>query len=516
LCTLYAIHNKVIGSLSHGLKATGWYNGAGLPSEQISMDNSNQVQSASDLEAQREKTWVAMTSVVAAVFLTVVKLIVGVITGSLGILSEAAHSALDLVAALVTYFAVRLSGKPADDEHTYGHGKIENLSALFETLLLLVTCVWIIYEALQRLFVKSVEIETSPWAFIIMAGSIVIDLSRSRALMRVAKKYDSQALEADALHFSTDVWSSSVVIVGLIFVWLAERTGVAWLVNADAIAALGVAGIVIYVSIELGMRTIRDLLDAVPSETRKAIRQAVMVPGVLAVPQVRVRKAGPDAFADVTLEVRHDTSLERAHQIADQVEFAVQEILPGADVVVHVEPQGNHVQGVPDIVRRTAAQHNLSIHSVRLFDLGESQRLEMHVEVSDSLSVEEAHSLVTGLEDALKLKLPGVDQVLTHIEPASSTLEGRRAAAADKKRVLEALDEIAQHVQVPCGFHDIEVRRVGSELFVAMHCHMEGETGLAQAHDLTQDVENALRSKLPELARVLIHIEPEEQSFEEK
>jgi cation diffusion facilitator family transporter len=472
------------------------------------MDRSPARSTTEDKEAQQEKSWVALTSVAAAIFLTGIKLVVGIATGSLGILSEAAHSGLDLVAALVTYFAVRISGKPADEEHTYGHGKIENLSALFETLLLLVTCVWIIYEALQRLFVKSVEIEATAWGFLIMAGSIVIDISRSRALMRVAKKYDSQALEADALHFSTDVWSSSVVIGGLVFVWLAERTGIRWLANADAIAALGVAGIVIYVSLQLGMRTIRDLLDAVPPETHQAIRQAVMVPGVLAVAQVRVRKAGPDAFADVTLEVEHNTSLERAHQIADDVEFAVQEIMPGADVVVHVEPQGSHVRGVPDLVRRTAARHNLSIHSVRLFDLGDTQRLEMHVEVRDSLSVSQAHEIVTELEDDLHAVLPQVDQVLTHVEPASSLLEGEGAAIDEKRAVQTALDEIVSELTLECEFHDLEVRRIGDELFVSTHCYIEGETGLVSAHEITQDVENALRSKMPQLVRVLIHVEP--------
>jgi cation diffusion facilitator family transporter len=494
------------------LQATGWYNVRQLAAENRFMHRSADNQVIEDIEAHKEKSLVALTSVGAAVFLAGMKLVVGILTGSLGILSEAAHSGLDLVAALVTFFAVRLSGKPADEEHTYGHGKIENLSALFETLLLLVTCIWIIYEAIQRLFFKSVEIEATSWGFIVMAISIVIDISRSRALMRVAKKHDSQALEADALHFSTDVWSSSVVIGGLFFVWLAERTGITWLASADAIAALGVAGIVIYVSLQLGMRTIRDLLDAVPSETHQAINSAVMVPGVLAVQQVRVRKAGPDAFADVILDVEHDTSLERAHQIADNVEAAVQAILPGADVVVHVEPQGTSVRGVPDLVRQTAARHNLSIHSMRLFDLGEAQRLEMHVEVNDALSVSQAHEIVTELEDDLHQVLPQIDQVLTHIEPSSSVLQGQGAARDEKRAVQAALDEILGSLDLACEFHDLEVRRIGQELFVSMHCHIEGETGLANAHDVTQDVENALRAKLPEVARVLIHLEPRSAS----
>ena len=217
-------------------------------------------------------------------------------TGSLGILAEAAHSALDLVAALMTLFAVRVSGKPADEQHLYGHGKIENLSALFETLLLLATCVWIIYEAIDRLFYHPVKVEASIWAFIVMATSIIIDVTRSRILYKAARKYNSQALEADALHFSTDIWSSSVVILGLILLKLSELfPKLAWLDKADAIAALGVALIVIYVSIQLGYRTIMGLLDTAPKgsvEKVKAIAESI--PGVIRLPRrahplIRVR-----------------------------------------------------------------------------------------------------------------------------------------------------------------------------------------------------------------------------------
>ena len=224
----------------------------------------------------------ALSSVGAAVFLTSMKLVVGILTGSLGILAEAAHSALDLVAALVTFFAVRVSGRPADREHPYGHGKVENLSALFETVLLLVTCVWIIYEAFQRLFVQSVEVDPSIWAFLVMGISIVVDYSRSRMLSRVAKKYDSQALEADALHFSTDIWSSSVVIGGLILVVISERLNIPWLAQADAVAAVVVAGIVVWVSLQLGRRTVTALLDGVPASLIDEVSDAVKdVPGVV-------------------------------------------------------------------------------------------------------------------------------------------------------------------------------------------------------------------------------------------
>jgi cation diffusion facilitator family transporter len=292
-------------------------------------------------QAEREKRLVAASSVAAAVLLTGMKVVVGVRTGSIGILSEAAHSLLDLVAAAVTLWAVRASARPADHDHPYGHGKIENFSALFETGLLLATCVWIAYEALKRLLFESVHVEATVWSFAIMFVSIVVDISRSRALSRAAKKHRSQALEADALHFSTDVWSSSVVIVGLLAVVASEAFGIPWLARADAVAALGVAGIAVLISLRLGKKSVDDLLDAVPPDLLSQVAAAAHVDGVREVSQVRVRRSGPDVFADVTLEVDRGLSLEAAHELAERVEEAVRSAVPGSDVVVHTHPAGD-------------------------------------------------------------------------------------------------------------------------------------------------------------------------------
>jgi cation diffusion facilitator family transporter len=291
-------------------------------------------------KASKEKGQAALSSVAAAVGLTTFKIIVGILTGSLGILAEAAHSGLDLVAALVTFLAVRVSDKPADAEHRYGHGKIENLSAMFETLLLLGTCVWIIYEAVQRLFYKSVEVEISVWAFLVMITSIVVDISRSRMLYAVAKKHNSQALEADALHFSTDIWSSSVVILGLIGVWVSGFSPkLAFLKQADAVAALGVALIVVYVSIELGFRTVQALLDTAPKGMADQIRQTVeSVPGVVDCHAVRLRPSGAALFVDVHVSMEPSWSLDQAHALTEQIEAAVQAVVPMADLTVHPEP----------------------------------------------------------------------------------------------------------------------------------------------------------------------------------
>ena len=287
-----------------------------------------------------DKRSAALGSLLAAVGLTTMKIVVGVLTGSLGILAEAAHSGLDLVAAAMTYIAVRISGKPADRTHLYGHGKVENLSALLETLLLFITCGWIIYEATHRLFFHKVEVEVTVWSFAVMATSIVIDISRSRVLSRIAKKYNSQALEADALHFETDVWSSAVVIVGLACVKLgAWAPSLGWLRNADAVAALGVSALVIWVCWRLGTRTVDALVDSAPAGLEERILAAVSaVPGVQNCHNIRARYSGPRLFIDLHVLVDGRQTLFEAHALTETIEGVIQQIVPDADVTVHPEP----------------------------------------------------------------------------------------------------------------------------------------------------------------------------------
>ena len=290
--------------------------------------------------ANHEKNIAALNSVVAAFLLTGLKVVVGLLSSSLGILAEAAHSGLDCAAAIVTLIAVRAATKPPDQDHAYGHGKVENLSALAETLLLLGTCAWIIRESLHRLTSGHVQVDASVWAFAVMGISIAVDVSRSRMLYRVAAKHRSQALEADALHFSTDIWSSAVVILGLLGVKLAGWfPGLGFLRQADAVAALVVAGIVVLVSVRLGVRTIQALLDSSPPGAGDSIKTTVAaMEGVFDCHAVRVRHSGPYYFVDLHITVDGDQSLRAAHELTERVERAVEAILPGADVTVHPEP----------------------------------------------------------------------------------------------------------------------------------------------------------------------------------
>ncbi|HEY5910748.1 MAG TPA: cation diffusion facilitator family transporter [Verrucomicrobiae bacterium] len=297
----------------------------------------------------REKNAAALNSVLAAFFLTTLKIVVGLWSGSMGILAEAAHSGLDFAAAIVTLVAVRAASKPPDPGHAYGHGKVENLSAMAETLLLLVTCGWIVSESVQRLASKHVVVEASIWTFAIMAVSIVVDVSRSRMLSRVATKHRSQALEADALHFSTDVWSSAVVIAGLAGVKVAQwYPALGWLDRADSVAALVVAAIVVLVSGRLGLRTIEALVDASPAGAAEKIKARVeSLDDVFDCHAVRVRHSGPHFFVDLHITLDGDLSLQAAHDLTERVERVVSDILPEADVIVHPEPKPKPLPPAP-------------------------------------------------------------------------------------------------------------------------------------------------------------------------
>jgi len=283
--------------------------------------------------ASKEKNRVAFISLIAAVFLTAFKLVVGIITGSLGILSEALHSALDFVAAGMTWFAVQLSDKPADKDHHFGHGKIENLSALIETILLLITCVWIIFEAISRLVSGETHIEVSVWSYVVVISSIIIDISRSRALIRAAKKHNSQALEADAIHFSTDIWSSAVVLLGLI----CANFGV---FIADSIAALIVAVIVVFISYKLGKRSINFLLDRVPEETYQKIKKILNeFTDIEHYHDLKVRAGGAETFTELNIHVNPELDIRQSHEIATRIENKIKAEISRCHVHVHIEPE---------------------------------------------------------------------------------------------------------------------------------------------------------------------------------
>ncbi|PYX29749.1 MAG: cation transporter [Acidobacteria bacterium] len=468
-----------------------------------------EMQAAFSPESMRaEKRAVAGNSVLAAFAITILKIVVGFTTGSLGILSEAAHSGLDLIAALVTFFSVRVSDKPADADHQYGHGKVENFSAFIETGLLLLTCIWIISEAVKRLFFQSVEIEPSVAAFLVMLLSIVVDAWRSRSLGRIAMKYDSQALEADALHFSTDIWSSSVVILGLVAVQIGRTYHVTWLSKADPVAALFVAGVVVSVSWRLARRTVDALLDAAPAGVRNQILERIHnIDGVLEVGRARIRRAGNRYFADVSVGLSRNFTFQRSEQIVDEVTAQVHQVLPNADVMVHSVPRARRSENIFDRIRAVATRNNLNVHDVSVQDLNGRLHVEQHLELDEQLSMKHAHDEVTRLETEMRNEVPEISTILTHIESEPATIE-RGEQVVQEPRLEQHLKTIVKEFSEVIDVHEFQFKTIRDRLYVSCHCTLPDDMPLARVHDVQTAMEIRFKQEAPELFRVLIHPEP--------
>ncbi len=454
-----------------------------------------------------EKRHVAANSVFAAVAITGFKAVVGITTGSLGILSEALHSALDLVAAVITLVSVRVSDRPADEGHHYGHGKFENFSAFVETGLLGLTCVWIVYEAVKRLVFRGVEVEPSPAAFMVMAFSIATDFWRSRALKRVAVKYNSQALEADALHFSTDIWSSSAVILGLTVVWAGRAYHLPILQIADPIAALVVAGIVMTVTWRLGRETMDALVDAAPAGLHDRVVDAVAsVPGVLSVEAVRLRRAGNRTFADVRVALARTLSFERTESFSTEVSGAVQGVVPNAEVTVRAVPRVSSDESLIDQVRTMAARHDVTVRDLSILEVAGTLDIEPFLEFDGTLSLKAVHDRVTAIEREITAEMPRVRSIVSHVAPAG-------AIATDAEQIHDpqleaALRTAAMQVDGVIDVHDFRIRRVGDQLDVSCHCLLADETALNVVHEKLVAAEHRVRDCDSRLGRIVLHPEP--------
>ena len=477
-----------------------------LPSDNSRMSGAPAITPSEQIRA--EKRAVAGNSVWAAVVITALKVIVGITTGSLGILSEAAHSGLDLIAALLTFFSVGVADKPADADHQYGHGKVENFSAFVETGLLLLTCAWIIYEAALRLFFRRIDIEPSFAAIAVMLFSMGVDWWRSRALSRIANKYDSQALEADALHFSTDIWSAGVVILGLVLVMAGRYYHIEWLRDADPIAALFVAGVVVSVSWRLARRTIDALLDAAPPGVRSQIYDAVShVEGVLEVDRVRIRRAGNRYFADLAVGLARTVTFQRSGQLASAVTESVRRILPDADVTVQPLPRAQHSENIFDRIRAVATHHNLNVHDISVQDLAGKLHVEQHIELDERMTLKEAHDQVTELEADMRRDVPEIADILTHIESEPATIETPEELVGDAE-LEHRLRAVAAQFPEIIDVHDFIFKRVRGRLYLSCHCTLSDSLSLARVHEIQTELEIRFKQDAPELFRVLIHPEP--------
>jgi cation diffusion facilitator family transporter len=463
------------------------------------------------------KRTAALTSFLAASGITLLKLITGLLTGSLGMLSEAAHSGIDLIAALLTFTSVRLSDRPADAEHTFGHGKVENLSAAVETALMIVSCAWIGTEAVLRILHPGrMTLRFSIWPFVVLLLSIVVDSARSVALHRVAEAHRSEALEADAVHFGTDIWSSVAVIVGLLFTYGGQRWNQPAMRYADPVAALVVAGIILYVTGKLARKTLDSLLDATPPEVRDQIYGPMMrdlqaIPDVISVQRLRVRRSGSDYFVDLTVGLPRALTFQRSEQVTFAATEVVQKRLPGADVVVKTVPLATSNESQFERVRAVAQRSSLSVHDVTLQQYDGALHLEQHLEVPESMSLRRAHEVATQLEADIRREVPGIATLLTHIEGEPATIA--QAVPVETAANLERqLRQTAEQFPEILDIHEITVTRghggAANTIQVNCHCTLPDDLPMSRVHAIITDFESEFRVHHPQVTRVLIHPEP--------
>lgn len=455
------------------------------------------------LTIEQEKKRIALTSVAAAIFLTGFKLVVGLTTNSLGLLSEAAHSGLDLLAALMTYVAVRMADRPADSEHHYGHGKLENISAFVETLLLVLTCVWIMYEAFDRFFSRTHHVEATVWSFVVMATSIVVDFSRSRALYRVAKKANSQALEADALHFSSDIWSSLAVIVGLVFVSLGFP-------EFDAFAAITVAVLVLFVSYRLGQRTIDALMDRVPAGKVQQIEETIRsVEGIEEVRSVRIRTSGPRLFIDTVVGIRRTLPFQQAHTIMDNIEQAIHAIEPLADVIVHAEPYTRDDETLVDKIRMIVLDHHFTApHNLEVHLSNGKYHIDFDIEYKRGFSFEEAHAFTSALEQRITREIPSIEKVTIHMEESEAEEHSLENVTEAEASLAHRIHDVVVRTDSVLSCSNVTLLQEGEGFHLAFDCVLPKQKTLEEVHTIISGIERTLYELFPRLRRITIHAEP--------
>jgi cation diffusion facilitator family transporter len=450
------------------------------------------------------KQTVALSSIAASAGLTIAKAAVGFATGSLAILSEAAHSLIDLVATVMTYFAIRIADRPADEEHHYGHGKVESLSALAETALLFVLSGVVIWEAGLRLVgVEKQPVEATLAAFAVMAVSILVDFGRSRALYRAAADHKSEALEADALHFSSDMWSSAAVILGL----AGLRLGYAW---ADSAAALVVALFVCLAGWRLGRRTIETLTDTAPAGAVERISEVVRnVKGVVDVRRVRARQVGPRLFVDLDIAASRSLPLDRVMALKTEIERALAKAIPETELNAVITPRALDDETVLERVMVIARNRALAVHHVTVQAIAERLSVSLDLEVDGSLTLARAHEIASELEAAVRDELGPDVEVESHIEPLQTDrLSGTDAAPARVEAVRAALAELAAQGGVLRNIHDVRVRDTPDGEIVNFHCDVDPAMRVHDVHEKVDDVERGLRRRFPEIKRVIGHAEP--------
>lgn len=460
---------------------------------------------ALDAEGASRKINAAKASIAASAFLAAAKLVVGLWSGSLALLSEAGHAFVDTGATALTYYAVREAEKPADAEHHYGHGKYEALAALVETGLLFGLAIVVVGEAIRRLGEPHVEIDAGWPAYGVLGVSIVIDFVRARRLGEIAKEERSDALAADAMHFASDLVSSVLALIGIAAAHYGFPQG-------DALASFGVAAFIAIAGYRLGRRTIGTLLDAAPRDLTPEIARAIRdVPGVITLDELRLRSAGAEVIGDATIGVARTLRVEQAARIKTAVLDAILAVAPHARVTVTADARALDEETVVERIMLVASRRHITAHHIIAQQIGERLSIGLDVELDAVMPIGRAHVIATDFESAIRDEFGADVEIDTHIEPLSPhVLVGSDVDSALREEIATTLDRYSEQVGDISNIHDLRVRETSGGLVVNYHCTIDPSVSVETAHEAVDALERRVREAYPQIVRIVGHAEPED------
>ncbi|MFZ1322916.1 MAG: cation diffusion facilitator family transporter [Ignavibacteria bacterium] len=455
-----------------------------------------------------KKIKVAIQSLYAAVFITLIKIVAAYFSGSLGILTEVFNSGIDIFVCIVTIISIKYSSRPPDKDHNYGHEKAENFSALFQVFILFITSSFIIYEAINRLFIKDeVELNINIWIIGSIIFTILIDINRAKKLKAIAKETNSNALEADALHFSSDIWSSSVVLIGLLLTYLNISK------IADTIAALVVTVFIIHLGYKLLRKSVNSLMDKVPEGLYEKIKyETQLIKGVEGIQSCRVRTSGSITYIDMTIEISRLVPFSKAHDIMDNVEKRIKEISENTDIVIHSEPVETKDETINDKIRLIVNDFGLKCHDIYSHKINNEIFSELHIEVVNTNDLTKAHSIITDVEKVILEKIDVISQLKIHIDEPSEIVFDTTDITDNSTELIREVNKILDENENVLSSNDIQVVSTNGKIRVSLNCVFDYINSFDEVHDIVTQLESkiylSLKENYPKLSNVIIHSEP--------
>lgn len=459
-----------------------------------------------DVLKNRKKMKIAKSSMYAAIFIVIIKFLAAYLSGSLGVLSELFHSSTDLIATIATIISVKYSSKPPDDMHNYGHEKIESFSALFQVIILVGMCAYLIYESIERI-INHVPVHISIFTFSVILICIFIDFSRSRALSKVAKETKSQALEADSLHFASDIWSSVVVLIGMVFTYFNLSP------LADPLSAIIVSILIIVVTFRLTKKAFDSLMDRVPTGLRENIFKEInSMEGVEGIKKFRVRSSGSKIFIDMVILIARTKLFSQTHEIMDSVEKKIKELSPESDIVIHSEPTETQDETINDKIRMIVNNEGFKCHDIFSNKMGSEIYSELHVEITDTNDLDLAHKKISLLEEKIIKEIPLINNVKIHLDEPSELLFDTIDITSKSKELIRNVENILKEKDYIKKYYDIKVINSNDKLRVSLNCEFDKNITFEEVHDKVTILESKIylhiKELYPNLSNVIIHAEP--------